>query len=75
MINLVVQNPDGQEVETLKVDESIFGGRIRYALLKQAIVMYHANKRVGTAATKSRSMVSGSTIVGACLLSGFVRSR
>lgn len=59
MINLVVYNPDGQEVETLKVDESAFGGVVRYPLLKQAIVMYHANKRVGTAATKSRSMIEG----------------
>ncbi|MHC4740313.1 MAG: 50S ribosomal protein L4 [Planctomycetota bacterium] len=60
MIDLVVYNADGQEVETLKVDEAAFGGTVRYPLLKQAIVMYHANKRVGTAATKGRSMVSGS---------------
>ncbi len=59
MINLVVYNPDGQEVETLEVDESAFGGVVRYPLLKQAIVMYHANKRVGTAATKGRSMIAG----------------
>lgn len=61
MINVPVHNGKGQEVESLKVDEAIFGGRIRYDLLKQAIVMYHANKRVGTAATKSRAMVEGST--------------
>ncbi len=61
MISLPVYDRDGQEVDTLKVDESAFGGRVRYALLKQAIVMYQANKRVGTAATKSRSMVEGST--------------
>lgn len=61
MISLPVYNKEGQEVETLKVDESVFGGRVRFALLKQAIVMYHANKRVGTAATKNRSMVEGST--------------
>jgi len=60
MFNLVVYNRDGQEVESLKVDESAFGGTVRYPLLKQAIVMYQANKRVGTAATKSRSMVVGS---------------
>ncbi|MEJ2562703.1 MAG: uL4 family ribosomal protein, partial [Anaerolineales bacterium] len=36
------------------------GGSVRHALLKQAIVMYHANRRVGTAATKGRSMVAGS---------------
>ncbi|MFH1370008.1 MAG: 50S ribosomal protein L4 [Planctomycetota bacterium] len=61
MIRLPVYDRDGREVETLKVDESVFGGRVRYALLKQAIVMYHANKRVGTAATKNRSLVDGST--------------
>lgn len=61
MIDLAVYNTDGQEIDSLKVDESVFGGSVRYPLLKQAIVMYHANKRVGTAATKSRGMVAGST--------------
>jgi large subunit ribosomal protein L4 len=61
MINLPVYDRDGREVDSLKVDESAFGGHVRYALLKQAIVMYHNNKRVGTAATKSRGMVEGST--------------
>jgi len=61
MIDLAVYNTDGQEVDSLRVDESVFGSSVRYPLLKQAIVMYHANKRVGTAATKSRGMVAGST--------------
>jgi large subunit ribosomal protein L4 len=61
MINLTVYNRDGQEVDSLKVDEAAFGKFVRYPLLKQAIVMYHANKRVGTAVTKSRGMVEGST--------------
>ncbi|MDD5327525.1 MAG: 50S ribosomal protein L4 [Phycisphaerae bacterium] len=61
MIDLSVYNKDGKEIDVLKVDESLLGGSIRYPLLKQAIVMYHANKRVGTAATKSRGMVEGST--------------
>jgi large subunit ribosomal protein L4 len=60
MIDLAVYNKDGQEVETIKVDEAALGSSVRYPLLKQAIVMYHANKRVGTAANKSRSMVAGS---------------
>jgi len=60
MIDLAVYNTDGQEVDSLKVDESALGGSVRYPLLKQAIVMYHANKRVGTAATKGRSMAVGS---------------
>jgi large subunit ribosomal protein L4 len=61
MIKLGVYNKEGKEVDSLQVDEGLFGGRVRYALLKQAIVMYHANKRVGTAATKSRGMIAGST--------------
>ena len=61
MINLVVYNTDGQEVESLSINEDTLGGSVRYPLLKQAIVMYHANKRLGTAANKSRSMVAGSS--------------
>jgi large subunit ribosomal protein L4 len=61
MIELAVYNSSGHEVESLKVEESAFGGVVRYSLLKQAIVMYHANKHLGTAATKSRGMVEGST--------------
>ena len=61
MIDVVVYNSQGEEVEKVHVDETIFGGHVRYPLLKQAIVMYHANKRLGTAATKSRSMVRGSS--------------
>ena len=60
MIDLAVYNTDGQEVDSLKVDESLLGGSVRYPLLKQAVIMYQANKRVGTAATKGRSMVAGS---------------
>ena len=61
MIDVAVYNRKGKEVEKLQVDEEVFGGKVRYPLLKQAIVMYHANKHVGTAATKSRGMVQGST--------------
>jgi large subunit ribosomal protein L4 len=61
VIDLAIYNRDGHEVESLKVDELVFGGLVRYSLLKQAIVMYQANKRVGTAATKGRSMVAGSS--------------
>jgi large subunit ribosomal protein L4 len=61
MIDLAVYNREGKEVDTLKIDEAVLGGSVRYPLLKQAIVMYHANKRVGTAVTKSRGMVAGST--------------
>jgi len=60
MIDLVVYNTEGKEVDSLKIDEMALGGTVRYPLLKQAIVMCQANKRLGTAATKSRGMVAGS---------------
>ena len=61
MIDVAVYNIDGEEIDRLKVDEVVLGGSVRYPLLKQAIVMYHANRHLGTAATKGRSMVAGST--------------
>ena len=60
MIDLAIYNKDGQEIDSIKVDESVFGSSVRYPLLKQAIVMYQANKRVGTASTRGRSIVAGS---------------
>ena len=61
MIELTVYNTRGEQVDTIGVDESVLGGCVRYALLKQALVMYQANQRVGTAATKGRGQVAGST--------------
>ena len=45
----------------MQVDEAAFGGKVNVALLKQAIVAYHANRRQGTSATKGRGDVEGST--------------
>jgi len=61
MIELTVYNASGQQMDAVRIDESVLGGCIRYPLLKQALVMYHANKRVGTAKTKGRGVVAGST--------------
>jgi len=61
MFELPVYNRDGKEIERIQIDEAVFGSHIRPALLKQAIVMFHANQRQGTVRTKSRGMVRGST--------------
>jgi len=61
MLEVKVYDTSGKNVDTLKVDENLFGSTVNHALLKQAVVAYHANRRQGTAATKSRSMVRGST--------------
>ncbi|MCP4376675.1 MAG: 50S ribosomal protein L4 [bacterium] len=61
MLEVPVYNTEGKQVETLSVSDEAFGTRVNTALLKQAVVAYHANKRQGTVSTKSRGMVEGST--------------
>ncbi len=61
MLEVPVYNTDGKKVDTLKVDENVFGGSVNASLVKQAVVAHHANRRQGTAATKSRSQKAGST--------------
>lgn len=61
MIEVPIYNTDGRQVGTYQLDEQKLGGEVRPALLKQALVMYHANQRQGTAKTKARGEVAGST--------------
>jgi large subunit ribosomal protein L4 len=61
MIEIPVHNSQGAQVDTLRIDEQLLGGAVHPVLLKQAYVRYHANHRLGTAATKGRSQVEGST--------------
>lgn len=61
MIQLPVYDTDGKKVDTLSIDEALLGGTVRPLLLKQAYVMFHANRRQGSARTRGRSGVTGST--------------
>jgi large subunit ribosomal protein L4 len=61
MIEVPVYNNAGQEIEKFQVDEAKLGGEVRKHLLKQALVMYHANQRQGTVRTQARGEVEGST--------------
>ncbi|MFW6032092.1 MAG: 50S ribosomal protein L4 [Phycisphaeraceae bacterium] len=61
MIEIPVHNLTGEQVGTFEVDEQQLGGEVRPALLKQAYVRYHANRRLGAAKTRRRSEVSHST--------------
>ena len=61
MIELPILNSEGKQVDVLKIDEAVLGGEIRHALLKQAYVVTHGNQRQGSARTKSRGSVEGST--------------
>lgn len=49
----------GGSVSASDVDASCFGERVLGRTLKDAVVMYEANRRQGTAKTKTRSEVAG----------------
>ena len=61
MIELPIYNREGKQVDTLNIDEATLGAEVKPTLLKQAYVMFHSNRRQGSARTKSRGMVEGST--------------
>jgi large subunit ribosomal protein L4 len=56
-----VYNIQGSKVGDMSIDEQALGGTINYVLIKQAYVRYHANLRQGSARTKNRHEVEGST--------------
>jgi len=49
------------KVGSSKIDDSAFQGRMNPVVLREAVLMYEANRRVGTASTLTRSNVKGST--------------
>ncbi len=57
-----VRNAEGNEVGRVQIDSSRIDQRVRPRLLKEAVLMYQATKRVGTHETKTRGQVVGSTI-------------
>ena len=51
----------GEQTGTAQIDETSLGRVVRHDLLKQAVVMWRMNQRQGSARTKPRSLVQGST--------------
>jgi len=60
-VEISVYNNAGQEITKIEVDESVFGVKPNEALVHQALVRQLANSRQGTADTKTRREVSGSS--------------
>ncbi|MDA1007971.1 MAG: 50S ribosomal protein L4 [Planctomycetota bacterium] len=61
MIKLPVFDKLGKTVETIEIDPAMLGEKVRPALLKQAYVSVHEHQRQGSARTKSRGDIVGST--------------
>lgn len=59
MVSLPIVNSKGETVKNIDLDAKLFSGEANAALLHQAVIMYLANKRKGTASTKTRGEVRG----------------
>ena len=60
-MQLAVRNIAGEVVDNIDVDGSVFGVPLNKAVVHQAMVRQLANARLGTASTKTRGEVAGST--------------
>ena len=58
-MEIPVYSKEGEKIDNLQLDDKKFGGPIRNKLLRDAVTMYEANKRQGTACTKTRGEVAG----------------
>ena len=59
MAKVAVYNIEGKEVETMELNDAVFGVEINEHLVHMAVVQQLANKRQGTQSAKTRSEVSG----------------
>ena len=59
MANVSVYNIKGKEVETIDLNDAVFGVEVNEHLVHMAVVSQLANKRQGTQKAKTRSEVSG----------------
>lgn len=59
MVTLPILDSKGVEIKNIELNTKLFVGKVNTALLHQAVIMYLANKRQGTASTKTRGEVRG----------------
>ncbi|GAN33667.1 MAG: 50S ribosomal protein L4 [Candidatus Brocadia sinica] len=57
-MDIPVYNKVGEKIDSVQLDER-FGGPVRKTLLRDAVLMYEANKRQGNASTKTKGEVAG----------------
>jgi large subunit ribosomal protein L4 len=60
-VQVPVYSTEGEIVDQIELDESIFQVPMNQAVVHQALVAQRANARLGTSNTKTRGEVSGST--------------
>ena len=60
-MQIPVHNTSGKVIDHIEVDNDIFAVPFNKAVVHQAVIRQLANARLGTADTKTRGEVSGST--------------
>lgn len=60
-MKLTVYNRQGEEMESIEVDDAVFGLKPNAPVVHQTLLAQLANRRSGTAETKTRGEVAGST--------------
>ena len=58
-MDIEVKNINGEKAGSVTLNDNIFDVPMNNSLIHQIIVAYQANKRQGTASTKTRAQVSG----------------
>lgn len=58
-MEIAVYNKLADKVESMNLDDKNFNGPVRKSLLRDAVLMYEANKRQGNACTKTKGEVAG----------------
>ena len=58
-MQVAVKNQSGETVESIELNDAVFGVPMNPTLVHQAMVIYQGNKRHGTHDTKTRAQVSG----------------
>ena len=56
-----VYNTQGKVVSKVALPKEVFGAKVNDSLMSQAVRVYLANQRMGTASTKNRGEITGST--------------
>lgn len=60
-LKIDVVDTAGKVVESIELPKDMFGAKVNPVLMAQAVRVYLANQRLGTASTKTRGEVDGST--------------
>jgi large subunit ribosomal protein L4 len=61
MASLPIYNRSGEQVGSYDIDPTVLAPHINKQLLHDVVVMYQSNQRLGTAKSKSRGEVAGTT--------------